>query len=122
MNSKLPTQVITCTVCPIGCEISVYAEDQRICRLEGARCRRGDSHARDEFLHPLRVFTSSVRLLGGLEPLLPVRSSTPVAKAQLLACSAALNGVEVASPVRCGDIVVKNVLGMGVDIIATLDA
>ena len=110
---------ITCTVCPMGCEITVTGEGERIERIEGYTCKRGEQYARDEFLHPVRIFTSSVRLTGGAEPLLPVRSSKPVPKELLLDCAKILRTVSVQAPVARGQVLVPNVLGTGADIIAT---
>ena len=112
-------KVITCTVCPMGCNITVTGEGENIEKVEGFGCRRGEEYARNEFAHPVRILTTSVRLTGGSEPLMPVRSAKPVPKELLMECVKALQAVTVSAPVRCGDVVVKNILDTGVDVIAT---
>ncbi len=112
-------KVITCTVCPMGCNITVTGEGDSIEKVEGYSCRRGEEYARNEFIHPVRILTTSVRMEGGSEPLMPVRSAKPVPKELLLDCVKILRTVTVSAPVKCGDTVVKNILGTGVDVIAT---
>ena len=112
-------KVITCTVCPMGCSITVEGEGDQIEKVEGFGCKRGEEYARNEFVHPVRIFTSSVRMKGGQEPLMPVRSNKPVPKELLLECVRALQGVTITAPVHCGDVVVKNILDTGANIVAT---
>lgn len=110
---------ITCTVCPLGCNITVTGAGENIEKVEGFTCKRGEEYARNEFTHPVRIFTSSVTLLGGNEPLVPVRSNKPIPKELLMECMKELHPVAVTSPVHCGDVVVQNILDTGADIIAT---
>ena len=112
-------KVITCTVCPLGCNITVTGEGETISTIEGFGCRRGEEYARNEFVHPVRILTSSVRMTGCSEPLMPVRSAQPVPKELLLDCVNVLRTVSVEAPVHTGDIIVKDILGTGVDVIAT---
>ena len=115
MNQK----VITCTVCPLGCDITVTGEGENITAIEGFSCRRGEEYARNEFVHPVRILTSSVRMTGGAEPLMPVRSAKPIPKELLLDCVEVLRTVSVEAPVHTGDVIVRDILGTGVDMIAT---
>ena len=115
MNQK----VITCTVCPLGCDITVTGDGENIVSIEGFSCRRGEEYSRNEFVHPVRILTSSVRMTGGTEPLMPVRSAKPVPKELLLDCVEALRTVCVEAPVHTGDVIMKDILGTGVDMIAT---
>jgi len=122
MSGAQTKRTITCTVCPTGCEIGVYAKNGEIERMEGYACKRGRDYAQGEFLHPVRILTSTVRLLGGAEPLLPVRSGKPVPKEKLFDFIALLRSVSVQAPVRRGQVIVQNALGTGADIIASCDA
>ena len=56
---------------------------------------------------------------GGLLPLLPVVSKTTLPKERILDCAAALRQIAVKAPVTEGQIIVENILGLGVDIIAS---
>ncbi|MEM3171860.1 MAG: DUF1667 domain-containing protein, partial [Candidatus Hadarchaeales archaeon] len=50
---------------------------------------------------------------------LPVRSTGPIPKERLKEAVKELAAVEVEGPVRMGEVIVKNLLGLGVDVVAT---
>ncbi|CAK7058120.1 MAG: hypothetical protein DELT_03062 [Desulfovibrio sp.] len=105
----------TCIVCPKGCRI--FADDNG--KLTGAGCERGISYVESEMENPTRMITSTVRLRGAQLPRLPVKTSAPVPKKIMMRAVALLNDITVEAPVRCGDVVLKNVLDTGVDFVAT---
>jgi CxxC motif-containing protein len=49
----------------------------------------------------------------------PVRSTGPVPRERLLEASRELARLEVEGPIRVGEVLVRNLLGMGVDVVAT---
>ena len=110
---------IICIICPIGCEIAVRGEAKSIRSIEGCKCKRGESYASEEFLAPVRIFTSSVKVSGGKSPLVPVRSREPIPKKLLLRCVEQLRSLELKAPVSLYDIAVPDILGTGVDIVTT---
>lgn len=112
-------KTITCVTCPIGCSIVVRGEGDAITHIEGNQCKRGEAYARDEFVRPVRTLTTTVRVQGGAAPLVAVRSSAPVPKALLLPCMEAIRKASIAAPVARHDVVIPDILGTGVDIIAT---
>lgn len=65
------------------------------------------------------MLTSTVQVEGGLLPLLPVVSKSTLPKERILDCAAALRQIKVAAPVAEGQIIVENILGLGVDIVAS---
>lgn len=115
---RLKRQII-CIVCPMGCMVSVQSEGRRIRRLVGARCARGRRYARKETLAPERVLTTTLRVRKGSLPLAPVRSSKPIPKAKLRRCMDRLAQLEVEAPVQAGQVLVRNLLRTGADILAT---
>ncbi|ADD03041.1 protein of unknown function DUF1667 [Thermoanaerobacter italicus Ab9] len=110
---------ITCIVCPLGCRIQVEREGGEIKSIKGYSCSRGLEYAKNEVVMPKRTITTSVRAVGGHLPLLSVRTKEPVPKEKIQEIMLELAKVEVKAPVKIGDVVVKNILGTGVDIIAT---
>lgn len=110
---------ITCIICPVGCEITVCGEGEHIDSIEGFSCKRGETYARTEFIHPVRILTSTVKMEGTREPLLPVRSSMPIAKELQLACIHELRKLTVHPPVARHQVLIANILNTGADIIAT---
>ena len=109
--------ILTCIVCPRGCELHV---DENY-NVTGNSCPRGEEYGRNELTHPVRMITSTVKLEGGRLRRLPVKTSQPVAKEKMFEVVRALDNVVAHSPVRVGDVLVKDVCGTGADIIATRD-
>ena len=110
---------VICTVCPQGCRITVTGEGSNIASVSGFTCARGEAYARQEFVCPLRILTGSVRTCGCGEPLLPVRSADRIPRDKIPECMKVLRTVQVKPPVRIRDVVVKDILGTGVDIVAS---
>ncbi|MDY6029355.1 MAG: DUF1667 domain-containing protein [Acidaminococcaceae bacterium] len=115
------TRVMNCIMCPLGCEMTVTVEDGVFKSVTGNTCPRGEKYAKDEVTSPKRMLTGTVSIGGGILPLLPVVSSAALPKDRILDCSAFLRTVDVAGPVKTGDVIVENILGLGVDIIASRD-
>lgn len=115
----MATTVITCTTCPIGCSITVEGDGATITSMEGAVCKRGEKYATAEYTHPERILTSLVKVEGGETPLAPIRSAKPVPKDRLFDCMNVIRSVVLSSPVKAGDVVVADICGTGVDMVAT---
>ena len=112
---------ITCTVCPMGCLITVEGEGDSITSIEGYTCPRGEQYGRTEFLHPVRILTSTVRTCSEKEPLLPVRSASPVPKEKLMDCMAEIRKVMLDRSVKVYDVIIPDICGTGIDIVASKD-
>lgn len=112
-----------CIGCPLGCrlEIDEALEDHAIVEVRGFACHRGREYAIQEHTAPRRIVTTTVAIDGARWARLPVRSSAPAPKDRVLAICHALRSVRVSAPVAMGDIIASNVLGSGVDILATRD-
>ena len=80
---------LICINCPLGCRLTVAMDGETILGVSGNTCMRGDSYARRELTNPTRIVTST------------------------------LKDVTAKAPVRIGDVIVENILGTGVDIVAT---
>ena len=110
---------LICVSCPLGCPIEVEIENGEVVSVTGNTCKRGDAYARSEITTPVRSLTTSVKVENGLHPVVPVKSSGPVPKDKMFDCMKEINSVTVKAPVKIGDIVIENILGLGVDIVAT---
>lgn len=113
------TRIMNCIMCPLGCEMTVTIEDGAVTGVTGNTCPRGPKYAHDEVVAPKRMLTSTVRVNGGLLPLVPVVSKTTLPKERILDCASALRQVIVEAPVSEGQVIVENILGLGVDIVAS---
>ena len=113
------TRVMNCITCPMGCELTVTITDGKVTNVTGNTCPRGKKYAESEVTDPKRMLTSTVKVAGGLLPLLPVVSKEPLPKGKVLACANFLRGVTVKAPVKEGQVICPNILDLGVDIIAS---
>ena len=69
--------------------------------------------------NPTRIVTTTVRVLNGTEKVVPVMTKEDIQKSRILDCSRELKEVTVTAPVEIGDVVLHDVAGTGVDIVAT---
>jgi CxxC motif-containing protein len=115
-------KTITCIICPLGCEITVNGEKENVRSMTGQNCKRGEEYARNEFIHPLRILTSTVKVTGSKVPLTAVRTNKPMPKELLFQAMDEIRKVEVPVPVKRGDVIIANILGTGIDIIASGEA
>ncbi len=110
-----------CICCPMGCRLTVDDSDPGNIKVSGNTCPRGAKYGKDEMICPKRMVTSVVRVEGGDAAMLSVKTSDSIEKARIFDALALLKGVTVKAPVKIGDVVVADVLGTGVDFIATKD-
>lgn len=113
-------RTITCTVCPQGCEIEAEYTGAADIVVKGNSCPRGERYAKDECLAPKRVFTSSVRIDAPGRRMLPVRTKDPVPKEMLIPCAEAIRLIQMKGHVNVGDVIQKDFLGTGTDLIASM--
>lgn len=110
-----------CTACPMGCKLIVRMEGDEVVKILGQRCRRGETYGRQEATAPQRMVASTVRVVGGLHPLLPVYTKGTIPKRRIGDVLAAIRAVEVKAPVKATQVIIPNVIGTGVDVIASRD-
>ncbi len=110
---------LTCIGCPMGCEITVGLDCGKIISVAGNTCPRGDVYARKEVTSPTRTLTSLVRLKGGKDAVVSVKTETDIPKDKIFDCIRALKEIEVCAPVHIGDVILKNAADTGVNVIVT---
>ena len=110
---------LTCMGCPMGCQITVELEGTEILSVAGNTCAIGDRYARNEVIHPERVVTSTVVVDGGDKPRCCVKTAGNIPKDKIFECMKAIDAVRVKAPVKIGDVIIDNVLGTGVNVVAT---
>ncbi|WP_291584412.1 DUF1667 domain-containing protein [Clostridium sp. UBA6640] len=110
---------ITCIICPNGCELSVEWENQSIKNISGALCKRGKEYAAQEIQNPKRTIASLVKVTNGEIPLVSVRTTKAVPKEKIFDVMKEIKKLEINAPVKINQVIVKNILGLDSDIIAT---
>ena len=135
----METSLVTCVICPKGCSISVDwqwveaegkvggAKEKKVLKVTGNSCPRGLKYATAEVIHPERVLTSTIRVKNGSLALLPIRSATPIPKEAMMEAMKTISSSFVdassfgASGLKMGSVVIKNIAGTGIDMIACRD-
>lgn len=112
---------IICTVCPMGCRINVEGEGENVTSVEGYSCKRGEKYAASEFVNPVRILTTTIKTDSIKNPVIPVRSEQPVPKARLMDCMEVVRGCLAKVPVHTYDVLIENICGTGVNIVAAAD-
>lgn len=118
----MDTRNLVCTVCPVGCSITVTLDGKKVQEIKGNSCKRGAEYAAAESTNPVRTLTTSVRVINGINEVVPVKSEKPIPKGLLMDCMGVINQHTLKAPVVIGEVVVENILDTGVNIIATGNA
>lgn len=113
---------LICIGCPMGCPVTVEMEGGQIVSVAGNTCPRGDAYARKEVTNPTRIVTSTVKVEGGQVEMVSVKTKEDIPKEKIFDCVRALKGMIVKAPVRIGDVILADVAGTGVDVVATRNA
>jgi CxxC motif-containing protein len=116
----MATKSIICIVCPIGCQTTVIMDGDKVKEIQGALCSRGLEFIRQEATSPVRILFTVVPIEGASTiGVLPIRSDKPVPKQLLERSLKELSRVNVKAPIKVGDIIMKDLLGQGFNIIAS---
>ena len=101
---------LTCIICPRGCGLTADLCGETV-TVTGHTCPKGEEYAINEYLHPVRTVTATVRVSNRKDTMVSVKTESPVAKDQMMAVMAALRQISVCAPVAIGDVVLENVCG-----------
>lgn len=108
---------LTCIGCPLGCLIQVEIEADKILSISGYSCLNGKRYAESEVIEPKRILTTSLRVDDS--SMCSVKTIEAIPKDKLMDAMAVLKNITLERPVRIGDVVYKNILDTGVDVVAT---
>ena len=111
---------LVCIGCPRGCRLTIDEKDGEYI-VTGNTCPRGKEFAISEMTAPKRTICSTVKTAFSDVPVLPVRVSDDIPREKIFDVMREINAVTLKERIGRGDAVIKNVLGLGVDVIATSD-
>lgn len=120
-SSQSVVRLIRCIICPTGCAITATPDQRGNVNFEGYTCKRGLEYARQEYFEPKRILTTTMRVENGKLPLVPVRTDKPIPKEKLVDSIKEVAQKIVKAPIKMGDILINNLLGLDVHIIASRD-
>jgi len=114
---------MVCISCPLGCRLTVTWEEEKDIAVKGNKCAKGESYAQEEILAPKRVVTATVPVAAplaaaGADRRLPVKTSLPLLKRYIPALLTQLYKMEVKPPIRRGEVLINNIEGTRVDLVA----
>jgi CxxC motif-containing protein len=114
------TKDLICITCPKGCEAKVWSDDGQI-MVKGKICKKGKAYLEQEFREPLRILTTTVVVKNSSLKRLPVRTAKAFPKKDLFKAMEQIARVIVSPPVRIGEVVLADLAGSGVDLVAADD-
>ena len=109
---------LVCIVCPRSCRMRIETDGGEPV-VTGNTCKRGKEFAVRETTDPRRTVCTTVRTAFPEAPVLPVRVSGPIPKAKISDLMREVRRITVTERLRRGDVVAPDILGLGVDLIAT---
>jgi len=113
------TKNLTCISCPMGCPLTVELEDGKIVSISGFTCKRGQDYAQKEITNPRRTVTSIIPVVHGEIDMVSVKTKTDIPKSLVMECMHALKNIKVEAPVTIGQIILDDVCGTGISVVAT---
>lgn len=114
----METRELICIGCPLGCGLTVTVSEETI-SVSGHTCKRGEDYARKEVLSPSRTVTSTVRVIGGILPVVSVKTSADIPKDKIFDCMKEIRELVVEAPVELGQILIPDCCKTGISVIAT---
>mgnify|MGYP001345493561 CR=1 FL=1 len=119
----MKSRKVICVLCPRGCTVLTDLNDDGQATvlevLSGQPCPKGIEYVNEELLAPMRTVTTTMEVRGGRTPLVSVRTTGPVPLEQARKLVQELSARSAVTPIEIGQVLVPDVLGLGVDIIAT---
>ncbi|MCR5155398.1 MAG: DUF1667 domain-containing protein [Butyrivibrio sp.] len=110
---------LTCIGCPMGCLLTVTLDNGEVTEVKGNTCAKGDIYARKEVVNPTRIVTSTVKIVGGDKERVSVKTANDIPKSKIFEVMKDIDAAVVKAPAKIGDVLVENVAGTGVNVIAT---
>ncbi len=119
MSERAVVDRLTCVLCPVGCELEVEAGPGACLQVTGNQCDKGIPFAEEEVLRPKRNLSTSVPVRGTASRMVSVRLSGAVPREMIFPILAEIARLRPDAPVRRGQVLIADVLGTGVDVLAT---
>lgn len=110
---------LTCIGCPLGCPLQVTLSDGGVVSVTGHTCKRGEDYAKKEVTHPTRIVTSTVCVRGGEIPMVSVKTQNDIPKEKIMDIMKCINALNIDAPVHVGDVLLTDIAGTGVNLVAT---
>lgn len=111
MNEK---REMICIMCPMGCNLTVEKNADGI-NISGNGCIRGANFAKEELSCPKRIVTTSVKTAEGVKS---CKTTSPIPKSMIFDVINEIEKLRL-KKVKFGQVIIKNVLNTGADVVVT---
>ena len=114
---------LICITCPMGCQLAVSFDPEtgHVLHIEGNECSRGQAYVEKELTNPTRMVTTTVRVNDGNWPQVPVHTAEAIPKRAIFSLLQELRELEVTAPLDCGQVILADGAGTGVDVLISRD-
>lgn len=110
---------LICIGCPLGCNLKAEIDENLQVKVSGNTCPKGEDYARKELTDPRRTITTVIPVRNGNHPVVSAKSESEVPKNMISSVMDSLKDVSVSAPIKIGQVLVENLAGTGVNLIAT---
>lgn len=100
----------------MGCSLTIEEIDGQVV-VKGNTCKRGEIYGKEEYTHPKRSVTTLVQLEGG--GVASVKTTTTVPKERIFDVVHFIGTLVSPKDCKIGDVIAKDVLGLGADVVIT---
>ena len=118
-NENEEKSEIICIICPNSCHLTVYKDNNGIIQVLNALCKRGLEYGEQEYLLPKRMLITTMKIINGTLPIIPVRSDVELPKDKIMEAIEIVNNSSINAPVKVGDLLIENILNLGVNVISS---
>lgn len=106
---------LTCIMCPVGCQLDVVKSNGKV-SVSGNACPRGAIFGEKEVTHPERIVTTVKVTKYGV---LALKTNKSVPKKLIVRVLQEIKNIEVKRKHQIGDVIIKNVMLTGADVVVT---
>ena len=110
---------LICIGCPLGCELQVDLIGNIVTKVTGNSCMKGQLYAEKECTNPTRFLTSTIIVIGGNLSTVSIKTETAIPKDKIMECAKLLKDLKVKAPIKIGDVILSDIGGTGVNLVAT---
>lgn len=105
-----------CINCPRGCNLVIAVDGDDI-KITGNTCPLGEKYGISEIKNPVRIVTSIART--DKDNYVSCKTNKPIPKDRMFNVVNEIKKITVKEPVSIDDVLIDNVCGLGVNVIAT---
>lgn len=104
--------------CTLEVTIETIGEKTKVLKVTDNNCPRGPKYVEKEFLNPTRTLTSTIAVIDGDQPLVPVKTDGEIPRNMIMQCMEIIRRTSCNAPIASKQILINDILGTGINIIS----